>query len=149
MSTLTNEEVVRAYIQATSSNDQSRLSELRHPDWYADWPQSGERVRGHANARAIDEAFPGGAPLAHAGRIVGSEDRWIVTPAYTVQRLVGNGDSWWGDGTITYADGSTWYLAIFLEVRDRLIHHEIVYFGAPFEAPAWRAPFVERIDLDE
>jgi hypothetical protein len=44
---LTNEEVVRAYAAASVANDTEALARLRHPDWMVEWPQSGERVRGH------------------------------------------------------------------------------------------------------
>jgi len=146
MAQQSNEDVVRAYVAAHGSGDQDRLTELRHPDWSSEWPQSGERIRRDAAARAIDEAYPGGRPAVRPEHVVGSEDRWVMTPLYSLQRIVGNGDSWWGDGTIAYPDGSTWYLAMFMEVRDGLIYRETAYFAEPFEAPAWRAPYVERMD---
>ncbi len=141
-----NEDIVREYTQAATKRDVERLAALRHPDWYSDWPQSGERVRGDMNFRAIAEAFPGGQPDVRAGRVVGSEDRWVVTPMYTVQRIVGSGDSWWADGTITYSNGATWFYAMILELRDGKIYRETEYFAEPFEAPEWRRPYVERMD---
>jgi hypothetical protein len=30
-----------------------------------------------------------------------------------------------------------------IELRDGLVHRETMYWAAPFEAPAWRAPWVE------
>lgn len=146
MSQLSNEDVVRAYARAHETHDADGLTELRHPDWTAEWPQSGERVRGDANARALDEHWPGGVPEPHTSRVVGSEDRWVITPGYTLQRIVGSGDFWWADGTITYPDGSTWFLALLLELRDGRVYRETVYFAEPFEAQAWRAPWVERMD---
>jgi hypothetical protein len=53
---------------------------------------------------------------------------------------------WWGDGTIGYSDGSTWYVVALFELRDGLVHRETDYFAEPFEPPAWRAPFVEPMD---
>ncbi|MEK6719677.1 MAG: nuclear transport factor 2 family protein [Chloroflexota bacterium] len=142
----TNEEVVRAYLGAMEAKDIDAVSTLRHPDFTSEWPQSGERIRGDANMRAIDEHYPGGLPDQHTGHIVGSEDRWVVTPSYTIQRVVGSGDFWWGDGTMSYSDGSTWFAAMLLEVRDGRIYRETAYFCEPFEAPAWRAQWVERMD---
>jgi hypothetical protein len=141
-----NESVVHAYAAALASGDQEALGRLRHSDWTAEWPQSGERVRGHATAAALDAAYPGGRPAVHPKRVVGSEDRWVMTPLYQLQRIVGNGDSWWADGVISYPDGSVWRLAMLLDLRDGQIHRETSYFAAPFEAPAWRAPFVERYE---
>lgn len=141
-----NEEVVRSYAAALAVGDQAALGRLRHPDWVAEWPQSGERIVGHASALAIDSAYPGGRPSVRPSRMVGSEDRWVVTPLYSLQRIVGSGDSWWADGTISYPDGSTWNLAMLLELREGRIYRETSYFAEPFAAPDWRAPFVERID---
>lgn len=146
MPQLSNEDVVRAYARANEAHDADRLTELRHPDWTAEWPQSGERVRGDANMRALDEHWPGGEPEPRATRVVGSEDRWVITPGYTLQRIVGSGDFWWADGTITYPDGSTWFLALLMELRDGRVYRETVYFAEPFEAQAWCAQWVERMD---
>ena len=146
MTEQSNEAVVREYAAALATGDQEALGRLRHPDWTAEWPQSGERVRGHANALAIDAAYPGGRPAVRPDRMVGSEDHWVMTPLYSLQRIVGNGDSWWADGTIAYPDGSTWQLAMLLELVDGRIHRESSYFAEPFAAPAWRAQYVERID---
>lgn len=142
----TNEEIVRAYARATEDGDSDRLTVLRHADWTSDWPQSGERVRGDTNMRGIIDHYPGGQPEVHPGHLVGSEDRWVMTPMYSVLRVVGSGDSWWADGTIKYPDGSAWFYVAFFELRDGKVYRETEYFAAPFEAPAWRQPFVERMD---
>lgn len=62
MADRTNEEVVRAYLDAIVANDADALGALRDPDWLLDYPQSGERIRGHANERAIADNYPGGLP---------------------------------------------------------------------------------------
>lgn len=142
----TNEEVVRAYIAGMEARDLDTIEPLLHPDYVLDWPQSGERVRGAAARRAVDEQRPGGLPELEKVHIVGSEDRWVTTPAFTIQRVIGSGDTWWADGSVRYPDGSTWYIVAILELRDGLIHHETNYFAEPFEAPAWRASLVERMD---
>jgi hypothetical protein len=141
-----NEEVVRQYWAAHAAKDFDAMGALRHPDWTAEWPQSGERIRGDANARASIVEYPGGVPHLKTGRIVGSEDRWVATPMYTVQRIIGSGDFWWGDGTVSYPDGSNWCLAVMVELRDGKIYRETDYFAERFDPPAWRAPWVERMD---
>jgi hypothetical protein len=140
-----NEDIVRRYLEAHRAHDYDLVGSLRAADWLEEWPQTGERVRGHANDQAIMANWPGGLPTAGDGRIVGSEDRWVMTPAFTIERVVGDGDSWWFDGTGTYPDGSTWFVAGLLELRGRKVARETWYFGPPLEAPAWRAPWVERI----
>jgi hypothetical protein len=140
-----NEEVVRRYLAALVAQDADTIGRWRDPDWTAAWPQSGERVRGHANDRAIIENWPGGPPTAEVVRLVGSEDRWVITAAFTFHRVVGGGDSWWTDATISYPDGSTWFAAVLLELRNGKVHGETWYFAPPLDPPAWRAEWVERM----
>ena len=140
-----NEQVVRRYVEAVTAHDPNMLGQLRHQEWTAEWPQSGERVRGDANNRAIIDNWPGGRPSARVNRVVGAEDRWVVTPLFTVQRVVGSGDFWWAAGTVSYADGSTWFDVILLELRDGTVLRETWYFAPSSEAPAWRAQWVERM----
>ncbi len=122
-----------------------RLRQLRHPGWTAEWPQSGERVRGHSNNRAILDNWPGGRPSAQVSRFVGAEDRWVVTPSFTVQRVVGSGDFWWATGHVAYPDGSTWFFVVLLELRDQqdssrnLVHRPAVR-GAGLAGTVGRAP---------
>ena len=144
MSQPSNEEVVRRYLAAHVAHDYDAVDALRHPGWTEELPQTGERVVGAANDRAIMSNWPGGLPEAGEVRVVGSEDRWVVTPAFTIQRVVGGGDSWWFDGTATYPDGSHWFVAGLATLRDGQIFSETWYFGPPLEAPAWRAQWVER-----
>lgn len=146
MAPASNEQFVHRYVEAVIAHDDSVLASSRHLEWTVEWPQSGERVRGHSNDRAIVDNWPGGRPTAHVNRVVGAEDRWVVTPSFTVQRIVGSGDLWWIAGTVTYSDGSTWFDVVLLELRDGKVLRETWYFAPPSEAPAWRAPWVERID---
>jgi hypothetical protein len=141
-----NEDIVRRYFAAHAAHDYDTVGRLRHADWITEWPQSRERVRGVANDRAIMDNWPGGPPNNEEIRIVGSEDRWVLTPLNTIQRVVGSGDFWWGDGMAVYPDGSTWYVVGMLQLRDNKVSRETWYFGAPYEAPAWRAQWVERMD---
>jgi SnoaL-like domain len=141
-----NEEIVRRYMAALRVHDSETLSALRHPDWTAEYPQSRERIRGNANERAMMAAFTGGVPEPRVSHVVGAEDRWVVSPMYTIERVVGSGDAWWGDGMVTYPDGAIWCVVALLELRDGLVLRETEYFAEPFAAPAWRAPFVESMD---
>jgi hypothetical protein len=142
----TNEEVVRAYAAMSAAADLDGLARLRHADWSVTWPQSGERVMTQAAFGEIVRNYPGGAPRTIATRIVGSEDRWVVTPGNTVIRVVGSGGAWWCEWRTTYPDGVTYLCVDLLELLDGLIHRETVYWAPVFDAPAWRAPWVERAD---
>lgn len=121
----TNEEILRTYLRALTENDVETLARLRDPGWTIEYPQSGELIRGHANERAIADNYPGGLPTIDPGRIVGSEDTWVVTPSFTLERIAGGGDAWWSEGRI---------------------YREISYWAEPFDPPAWRAGWVEPIE---
>ncbi len=140
-----NEEIVRRYIGALATHDGDTLGSGRNADWTMEFPQSGERIRGHANDRAIIDHWPDGRPTGEGFQVFGSEDRWVVTPFNTVQRIVGSGDFWWADGTARYPDGSSWFLAVQLQLKGGKVHRERWFFAPPFDAPAWRAAWVERM----
>lgn len=144
MARLTSEETVRQYAEATVAFDLPTLTRLRHPDWMVVWPQSGERVRGTENFAEIIRNYPGGTPITEVTRVIGAEDRWVVTPGNTVLKVVGSGDFWWAEWRVTYPDGKVYLAVTLIELRDGLVAKETTYWAAPFEAPAWRAPWVER-----
>jgi hypothetical protein len=139
----TNEEIARAYARAASEFDLDEMARLRHPDWEARWPQSGERVINSDNYRRIVEAYPGGRPTSEVERVVGAEDRWVVTPSNTVQQMAGSGDFWWSEWRMTYPDGRLYYCVELLELRDGLVWRETVYWPEPFTPPDWRSRWVE------
>ena len=62
-----NEEIVRRYYETQAAHDYDSAGALRDPDWLREWPQSGERVRGSANDRAI-MASPSAEQAATAER---------------------------------------------------------------------------------
>jgi hypothetical protein len=148
MSEKSNREVIERYIQAIAEQDFDTQDQLRHADYVSEWPQSGERVRGPANARAITANWPGGLK---GGRLDtkalhGSEDRWVATPVGTVLRITGTGDVYTGLFTATYpGDTRIWHSVVLVELRDGKVLKETAIFGAPFDAPAWRAQWVERM----
>lgn len=146
MANLTNEECARRYAAASAAHDVAALAALRHPNWMVVWPQSGERVHGTENWAEIIANYPGGAPATEVTRIVGAEDRWVVTGGNTVLKVAGSGDFWWSEWRLTYPNGDVYLVVDLLELRDGLVVRETVYWAAPFEAPAWRAPWVERAD---
>jgi hypothetical protein len=141
---LTNEEVVRRYAAASVAADLDAMEALRHTDWSVTWPQSGERVTDQRAYRSILGHYPGGAPRTVSTRIVGSGDRWVLTPGNTAIRVVGDGDSWWCEWRVTYPDAITYLCVDLIELRDGLVHRESVYWAPAFDPPAWRAAWVER-----
>jgi hypothetical protein len=144
MSEPSSRQIVERYMRAFPTEFDA-LAALRHPDYVEDWPQSGERVRGHENYVRIHERYPGGLPEAETRRIVGSEDRWVASPSFTLVRIVGAGDHFTVEGTLRYPTGESTHLVAILEVRDGKVARATHYFADPFEAPGWRAKWVEPI----
>jgi len=144
----TNREVVERYIWAIMERDFDVQDQLRHAEYIQEFPQSGERTRGAANARAILDNYPGGlkAGGVEMKALHGGEDRWVTTPVGTLLRITGTGDVYTALFTATYpGDDRVWHIAGFLELRDGKVLRETAIFGAPFDAPAWRAQWVERM----
>jgi hypothetical protein len=110
-----------------------------------EWPQSGERIRGWANVRALHEHYPGGLPKDLDGKVIGSEDKWVVGPSFNVLRIEGTGDVYTLIGSATYPDGQTWQVVSVVELRSGKIAKTTEVYGAPFDPPAWRSQWVERM----
>lgn len=109
------------------------------------WPQSAEIVRSLEAEKQIALGYPGGHPTLTPGRIIGSEDRWALSPLGGVYRVSGDGENWYGEWQMTYPDGKTWFTVTLIELRDGKVWRETTYWAEPFEAPEWRKDFVERL----
>jgi ketosteroid isomerase-like protein len=107
------------------------LDEYASEDLVEEWPQSGERIRGRANVKKLTEGY---------GAATGK------TPKMTFKRLTGSGDVYVVESTIDYGDGIPVNYVGIAELRDGKIVKMTEYFANPFEAPAWRADIVERMD---
>jgi hypothetical protein len=102
--------------------------EFRHEDFVANMPQSGERIRGRDNMRALQQAFP--------------PDRM---PTFRVRRITGGGDVWTVEATGDYG-GEVYLVVVIVEFRGGKIIRETRYYPQPFEPPEWRSQWVERVD---
>ena len=142
----TNEDVAHRYAAASCQLDFDALAALRHPDWQASWPQSGERIVTSENYRRIADSYPGGRPKSEIRRVVGAADRWVVGPSNTVHLIAGNGDFWWSEWSMTYPDGRHYLCVQLIELRDDAVWRETVYWAEPFEAPDWRSQWVSGPD---
>ncbi|HSN43856.1 MAG TPA: nuclear transport factor 2 family protein [Propionibacteriaceae bacterium] len=119
-----NRTVVERLIQCLNDKDIRVMDELFHEDSVMDWPQSGEQVVGGDNRRAVYGAFPG-------------------LPSITVRRLLSAGDVVIAEATLDYG-GPTYHSVFIFEFRDGKIAQETAYWAEPFEAPDWRAQWVQR-----
>ena len=148
MAELTNREIVERFVQAQATADPGLGDEHIAEDLIEDYPQSGERIRGRANRRAIFDSYPGRAEQEfgpNAVRTVVGDDQWVMTPAMTLARINGSGERFTATGLIRYPNGETFHLIQLIELRGGKIARLTTYFAAPFEAPAWRARWVERM----
>jgi len=143
----TGREIIERFARALEAKDFDTQEALLADDTIADLPQSGERIRGKANWIAIARNYPGGVGTIQpdSSRLVGSDDRWVVTPTFSVMRIEGSGDVYTYAGKLTYADGVTWDMVTIIELRNGKIAKSVSWYAAPFEAPAWRAQYVERM----
>jgi hypothetical protein len=67
-------------------------------------------------------------------------------PKLAFRRLIGEGDHYVLEGTIDYGDGTPVSYVGIAELRDGKLMKITEYFADPFEAPAWRASLVERME---
>ena len=111
---------------ASDVNDFDTEHSIYHEDAVLEYPQSGERIRGRINIQITRTKQP-------------SKKRFVV------RRIIGRGDLWVTEYILTY-DGKPSYTVSIMEFRGEKIARETQYFAAPFEAAAWRAQWVERID---
>jgi len=109
------------------------IKEYASDDFVEEWPQSGERLTKAASIR-MGEAY---------------EQMSGTSPKFTYRRMLGGGDTFVVEGTIDYGDGIPVSYVGIGEVRDGKIAKMTEYFANPFEAPAWRADFVERMEPAE
>lgn len=127
-----NAEVLAAFEAAMRSGDYGKLQELAQryatDDFMQEWPQSGERLSKEGTIR-LAESYP---------ELSG------MSPVFTFKRMLTGGDLFVLEGTIDYGDGVPVSYAGIGELRDGMISRMTEYFANPFEAPAWRADFVEK-----
>jgi ketosteroid isomerase-like protein len=135
---------VRAFLERTNAGDFSVLDEFIHDDYVEDYPQTGERIEGRENLRAILSNWPGGGLQRDEHRTVDADSRWVVTPTATVVRVEGTGDTITAIQRIAYPDGSSWHVIVVARMRDGKVAHAESYFAPELEAPEWRRAWVTR-----
>jgi hypothetical protein len=117
-------EVLDLHWRASAAGDAEAEHDIYEDDAVCDYPQSGERIFGRRNLQALRSHHPG-------------------KPAgFKVKRIIGRGDLWITEYTITYQERSAFTVSI-MEFRDGKVMHETQYFADPFEAPAWRSQWVQ------
>ena len=128
------QEMIQAVEAALKAGDLASMTGMLQSystdDFVEEWPQSGERLTKEASLK-MAENYP---------QMSGT------SPKMTYKRMLGGGDVFVIEGTIDYGDGVPVSYVGIGEMRGDKIAKMTEYFANPFEAPAWRADFVERMD---
>ena len=128
------QEMQARFDEALRSGDFGKLGALIQDyatdDFVEEWPQSGERLT-KAAAIKMGEQY---AEMSG------------TNPTFTYKRMIGGGDVFIVEGTVDYGDGVPVSYVGIGELRDGRVSRMTEYFANPFEAPAWRADFVERME---
>ena len=128
------QEMIQAVEAAMNAGDLASMTGLIQKystdDFVEEWPQSGERLT-KAASLSMAEHYP---------------EMSGTSPKMTYKRMLGGGDVFVVEGTIDYGDGVPVSYVGIGEMRGDKVAKMTEYFANPFEAPAWRADFVERMD---
>jgi len=120
------QDLLMAHWRASAAGDLDAEHAIYDDAAVCDYPQSGERILGRRNLQALRSHHPG------------------KPSGFKVRRIVGTGSLWITEYTITY-QGRPAFTVSIMEFRDGKVVHETQYFADPFEAPAWRSQWVQRI----
>ena len=108
--------------------DPLRASAAYSEDAVLEYVQSGERIAGKSNITASRQAYPG------------------RPSSFEVVRVIGAGDAWVAELVLRIAGADPHPVAAIVELRDALIVRERIYIAEPWDAPAYRAQWVETIE---
>lgn len=124
-----NEQDIRMAIDrhwaASAAGDLDAEHDIFLEDAICEYPQSGEVIHGRHDLQALRSHHPG------------------KPSGFAVRRIVGEGDVRVTEYAIDYQGKRACTVSI-MEFRDGKVSHETQYFADPFDAPAWRARWVER-----
>jgi hypothetical protein len=120
-------EALKTHWHASGIGDADAEHAIYADDVICDYPQSGERILGRSNLQALRSHHPG------------------KPSGFDVKRILGIGDLWITEYTITY-QGQSAYTVSIMEFHKGKVIHETQYFADPFAAPAWRHQWVGKIE---
>ena len=123
---MNNKQVIENFWTTMGTNDCFAVAQLLHDEYTLEWHQSGERIRGRDNFAALNTNFP-------------AEGKW----QFKINAIVTEGDVVVSD--VSVSDGKRQDRAItFSTLRDGKIWKQVEFWPESFEAPAWRAQWVEK-----
>ena len=133
---MNDDEMVERIRATYASDDMEALAnaqyEMAADDFVQEYPQSGERFRGRDRIAEMNASYPtqtGTSPKAKLRRILKPGQAWII------------------EGTIDYGDGTPVSAISIIEMgSDGKVARQTDYFANPFEAPAWRSQYAEKME---
>ena len=111
---------------ASDASDFEAEHSVYREDAVLEYPPSGEQIRSRRNVRIARAKQPS-------------------TKRFAGRRISGSGDLRVTEYILTY-DGKPSYTVSIMEFSGDKVARETQYFADPFEASAWRAQWVERMD---
>jgi SnoaL-like domain len=111
----------------TSVEDVVGAHEIYADEVVLEFPQGRERIRGKANIIAFRSAYPARVTI-------------------DLHRIIGRQDLWVNEFTIRYNGANPFNVVDIMEFRDGKVVRERVYYGEPWEPPAWRSQWVEPME---
>jgi len=123
-----DEREARVFLEGMMSNIGAESGyEVRHQYFVMEMPQSGERIRGREKMREFQAAFGQFGPAMRPRRLLVRRGLWVV------------------EVVSDYDDGQVFNYVSTVESRDSKMWRDTRYYAEPFEAPEWRAQWVERM----
>ncbi|HTV55176.1 MAG TPA: nuclear transport factor 2 family protein [Terriglobia bacterium] len=120
------EAALHQHWEASAAGNQDIEHEIYDEHAVCDYPQSGERIHGKRNLQNLRSHHPG------------------KPTGFSIRRLLGSGELWITEYTITY-QGRSFYTVSIMEFENGKVVHETQYFAEPFDPPGWRAQWVEQV----
>jgi ketosteroid isomerase-like protein len=125
-----SEQQIRAVLErhwsASAAGDLDAEHDIYQENAVCEYPQSGERILGRENLKSLRGHHPG------------------RPSGFTVHRITGSGNLWVTEYVINY-QGNLVYTVSIMEFEGERCRRETQYFGDPFDAPSWRAQWVEQV----
>jgi hypothetical protein len=124
-----NEQEAHRFLMDLFSNLSAQQEyELRHQNYVMEMPQSGESIRGREKMREFQSAYPN-PPSIQLRRVLVRDGLWVV------------------EGVNDYGGGQVFDVVLLIELRDGKMWRDRRYYAELFEAPEWRAQWVERMEV--
>lgn len=123
---MNSKQIMETFWKTMESNDFHAVAELLHDDFTLEWHQSGEMIRGRENFAKINTAYPANGKWHFSINSIITEGDHVVTDVSVTDGVV-------KDRVITFST-----------IRDGKIWKQIEFWPEPFEAPEWRAQWVEK-----